>query len=137
MCFLIKWYLQENPKPAYETDTAIPYESPIIQPGKFHFADHFDDPKSFEEKWVKSTAKKGDVDHGYDGIWAIEAAAKPILKDDLGLVLKSAARHSAVSSRLVKPFVFTDKPLVVQYEVQLQVNIKYVFDVNCLLLFKI
>lgn len=30
------------------------------------------------------------------------------------------ARHSAISSRLVKPFVFSDRPLIVQYEVQLQ-----------------
>lgn len=101
----------------------INYESPVIQPGKFHFAEHFDDPKTFDEKWVKSTAKKGDEDTDkYDGVWAIEAPENPILRNDLGLVLKSKARHSAVSSRLVKPFVFTDKPLIVQYEVQLQVS---------------
>lgn len=116
--------LQDNPKPAYESlDSVINYESPVIQPGKFHFAEHFDDPKTFDEKWVKSTAKKGDEDSDkYDGVWSIEAPENPILRNDLGLVLKSKARHSAVSSRLVKPFVFTDKPLIVQYEVQLQVS---------------
>lgn len=102
-------------------DEVINYESPVVQPGKYHFAEHFDDPKTFEEKWVKSTAKKGD-DGTYDGVWSVEAAENPILRNDLGLVLKSKARHSALSSRLVKPFVFHDKPLIVQYEVQLQVS---------------
>lgn len=92
----------------------------MIQPGKFHFAEHFDDPNLFDSKWVKSTAKKGD-DGTYDGVWSVEAAENAMLNNDLGLVLKSKARHAAVASRFVKPFVFTDKPLIVQYEVQLQV----------------
>lgn len=72
---------------------------------------------------MKSTAKKADDETGiYDGEWSVEAAENPILRDDLGLVLKSKAKHSAVASRLVKPFVFIDKPLIVQYEVQLQVS---------------
>lgn len=93
----------------------------MIQPGKFHFAEHFDDQNSFDEKWIKSTAKKGDEDK-YDGVWSLEPPENPMLRNDLGLVMKSKARHSAVASRLVKPFVFTDKPLIVQYEVQLQVS---------------
>lgn len=114
--------IQEYPKPAHESlDDVINYESPVVQPGKYHFAEHFDDPKTFDEKWVKSTAKKGE-DGGYDGVWSIEAADNPILRNDLGLVMKSKARHAAVSSRLVKPFVFHDKPFIVQYEVQLQVS---------------
>ncbi|XP_031623952.1 calnexin isoform X2 [Contarinia nasturtii] len=112
----------ENPKPAYESlESVIQYESPTIQPGKFHFAEHFDDVQTFDEKWIKSTAKKGEDDSDkYDGVWSIEAPEEPILRNDLGLVLKSKARHSAIASRLIKPFVFTDKPLIVQYEVQLQ-----------------
>lgn len=102
-------------------DTFINYESPVIQPGKYHFAEHFDDQKAFEEKWVKSTAKKGD-NFVYDGEWALEASESPILRNDLGLILKNKARHSAIASRFVKPFVFVDKPLIVQYEVQLQVR---------------
>ena len=39
---------------------------------------------------------------------------------DLGLVLKSKAKHAAISAALKKPFVFKDKPFVVQYEVNLQ-----------------
>lgn len=113
---------QENPKPASEVlEAQINYQSPYIQPGKFHFADHFDDPKVFEEKWIQSTAQKDDETGAkYDGVWSLEAPDKPILQNDLGLVLKSKAKHAAIASRLVKPFVFADKPLIVQYEVQLQ-----------------
>lgn len=119
----IRFSSQEYPKPAYESlDSVINYESPVIQPGKYHFAEHFDDPKTFEEKWVKSTAKKADDENQYDGAWGVEAPENPILRNDLGLILKDKARHSAISSRLVKPFVFTNKPLIVQYEVQLQVS---------------
>lgn len=35
-------------------------------------------------------------------------------------MLKSKARHAAVSTLLTKPFYFEDKPLVVQYEVNFQ-----------------
>lgn len=57
----------------------------------------------------------------YDGVWSIESPIRRVFRDDLGLVLKSKVAHAAISSKLEKPFVFTDKPLVVQYEVQLQV----------------
>ena len=33
---------------------------------------------------------------------------------------KTKAKHAAISSRLNRPFKFEDKPLVVQYEVNLQ-----------------
>lgn len=39
---------------------------------------------------------------------------------DKGLVLKTHAKHAAIAAKLSKPFVFGDKPLVVQYEVTLQ-----------------
>lgn len=70
------WFFQEYPKPAHESlDAVINYESPVIQPGKYNFAEHFDDVKTFDEKWVKSTAKKGD-DGAYDGVWSIEGKCK-------------------------------------------------------------
>jgi uncharacterized membrane protein len=55
----------------------------------------------------------------------VEAPQRPILKGDLGLVLKSKVKHAAISSRLNKPFVFSDKPLYVQYEVTMQVSFFY------------
>lgn len=39
---------------------------------------------------------------------------------DRGLVLKSKAKHAAISVPLKKTFIFSAKPLVVQYEVNLQ-----------------
>lgn len=49
-----------------------------------------------------------------------EEPKRSVEKGNLGLVLKSKARHAAISSPLSKPFVFDDKPLVVQYEVIFQ-----------------
>lgn len=54
------------------------------------------------------------------GVWALEEAEKMPLTGDRGLVLKSKAKHAAISVPLRKPFTFLDKPLVVQYEVNLQ-----------------
>lgn len=56
----------------------------------------------------------------YDGVWSVEAPQRTILRGDLGLVLQSKAKHAAISSRLSRPFVFNNKPLIVQYEVTLQ-----------------
>lgn len=50
----------------------------------------------------------------------MEPPQRRILDNDLGLVLKSKAKHAAIASRLNKPFTFTDRPLIVQYEVTLQ-----------------
>lgn len=51
------------------------------------------------------------------GLWEVEAAERDPLRGDLGLVLKSKAKHSAISAKLDKPFTFEKRPLVVQYEV--------------------
>uniref|UniRef100_A0A6M2DZB2 Putative calnexin n=1 Tax=Xenopsylla cheopis TaxID=163159 RepID=A0A6M2DZB2_XENCH len=102
----------------------IPYSSPRAAPGQFHFAEHFDDLKSFNRLWVHSEAKKeGDLDEElakYDGVWEVEAPQRQLMKGDMGLVLKSKAKHAAISAKLKKPFVFSEKPLIVQYEVTMQ-----------------
>lgn len=106
-----------------EVESKVQYKSPYIDPGRFHFAEHFDDLRRFEEKWIMSQAKKDDIAEEiakYDGIWSVESPQRSLLENDLGLVLKSKAKHAAISSRFNKPFVFTGKPLVVQYEVTLQ-----------------
>lgn len=56
----------------------------------------------------------------YIGIWSIEEPKKHAQEGDLGLALKSKARHAAISTMLSKPFYFNDKPLIVQYEVNFQ-----------------
>ncbi|XP_055592497.1 calnexin-like isoform X2 [Uranotaenia lowii] len=101
----------------------ISYESPYADPARFYFAEHFDDKDRFESRWIKSQAKKDDIADEiakYDGEWEVELPQRQLLPNDLGLVLKSKAKHAAIASRLNRPFVFSDKPLVVQYEVNLQ-----------------
>lgn len=101
------------------------YRSPVAVEGSFYLREHFDDVVEFNRKWVRSQTKKGDSAEEiaqYDGLWSVEAPLRSIFRKDFGLVLKSKVKHAAISSKLVKPFKFTDKPLVVQYEVQLQVS---------------
>lgn len=101
------------------------YRSPVAEPGKYYLAEHFDNVAEVNKKWVRSQAKKDDTSEEiakYDGVWEVEQPHRPILDGDLGLVLKSKAKHAAIAARLAKPFVFADKPFVVQYEVTLQVR---------------
>nr|XP_044987279.1 calmegin [Jaculus jaculus]XP_044987280.1 calmegin [Jaculus jaculus] len=98
----------------------IKYKTP--QPtGEVYFIETFDSGKL--PGWVLSEARKDDMDSEisiYDGRWEIEALKENQVLGDRGLVLKSRARHHAISATLVKPFVFADKPLIVQYEVNFQ-----------------
>lgn len=112
-----------------EPDTAEPvvvekknYEPPVIH-GKPHLAETFDDKDSLKKKWTRSQAKKEDVDEDiakYDGKWSLEEPKDSSLLGDLGLVLKSKAKHHAVSSKLERPFEFKGNPLIVSYEVKFQ-----------------
>ncbi|CAL1280656.1 unnamed protein product [Larinioides sclopetarius] len=100
----------------------IPYSTP--QPiGNAYIAEHFDDREAFDKKWISSEAKKEGIEENiakYDGKWAVEEAERNGLKGDLGLVLKSKAHHHAISARLDKPFLFDNKPFILQYEVRFQ-----------------
>lgn len=110
-------------KSSNDVNHDLTYESPYADPLKFYFADHFDGKEAFHLRWIKSQAKKentADEIAKYDGEWDVELPKRPLLPNDLGLILKSKAKHAAIASRLNRPFVFTDKPLVVQYEVNLQ-----------------
>lgn len=48
------------------------------------------------------------------GKWEVEALKENKVAGDMGLVLKSRAKHHAIAASLNKPFMFKDKPLVVQ-----------------------
>ncbi len=90
-----------------------------VPKGEFNFFDTFDNSDSIGTKWIKSLASKPDIDDEqiakYDGEWSIEAAIESALDGDKGLVLKTKAKHHAISAKLDKPFEFRDqKPLVVQ-----------------------
>jgi len=89
----------------------------------FYFMDAMDSEETLGGKWTRSQAKKDgaeDTIAKYDGVWAVEPLAKDALVGDKGLVLKSKAKHAAVAAKLKKPFQFTDKQIVVQYEVAFQ-----------------
>ncbi|NWR80811.1 CLGN protein, partial [Centropus unirufus] len=57
------------------------------------------------------------------GRWEVEELKENTVPGDRGLVLKSVAKHHAISAMLTKAFVFDDKPLIVQYEVNFQEGI--------------
>lgn len=108
------------------TETLIQDKHVYVKPeanGHHYFVETFEED-IIGSKWIKSQAKKEDVEEEiakYDGSWSIESSRDSVLEGDKGLVLKSKAKHHAISSRLVKPFHFSqDKPLVVQYEVKFQ-----------------
>ncbi|KAM6148009.1 calmegin isoform 2-T2 [Erethizon dorsatum] len=103
-----------------ESSSEINYKTP--KPiGEVYFTETFDSGKLVG--WVLSKAKKDDMDDEvsmYDGRWEIEELKENQVPGDRGLVLKSRAKHHALSAVLAKPFIFADKPLVVQYEVNFQ-----------------
>lgn len=106
----------------YEDDTAQ-YKSPVVDEKNVYLSEHFDDLNAFKKNWVKSEAKKQGVDENiakYDGVWEVQQPARRILKEDYGLVLTTEAKHAAISSLLKRPFVFNEKPFIVQYEVTMQ-----------------
>uniref|UniRef100_A0A673KGH6 Calnexin-like n=1 Tax=Sinocyclocheilus rhinocerous TaxID=307959 RepID=A0A673KGH6_9TELE len=59
-------------------------------------------------------------DDEYLSKWEVEPLKENKVPGDLGLVLKSRAKHHAIAALLNRPFVFKDKPLIVQYEVNFQ-----------------
>ncbi|KAK2165398.1 hypothetical protein NP493_1367g01027 [Ridgeia piscesae] len=98
------------------------YKKPIAS-GDVNLAEPFDNARDFKEKWVKSEAKKDGVEDNiakYDGEWKLEEPKDNALKGDLGVVLKSKAKHHAISRLLDTPYEFSASPLVVQYEVKFQ-----------------
>ncbi|XP_032713149.1 calmegin isoform X1 [Lontra canadensis] len=103
-----------------ELSSEIKYKTP--QPiGEVYFTETFDSGRL--AGWVLSKAKKDDTDAEisiYDGRWEIEELKENRVPGDRGLVLKSRAKHHAIAAVLAKPFIFADKPLIVQYEVNFQ-----------------
>lgn len=113
---------QETKENTEEIDDGIIYATPK-PPTCSYIAETFDNPVEFNKAWIRSEAKKDTQEADiakYDGEWKVEEPATPILKGDRGLVLKSKAKHAAISAPLSRPFKFAVKPLIVQYEVTLQ-----------------
>ncbi|XP_076147899.1 calnexin [Alosa pseudoharengus] len=98
----------------------VTYKAPEPM-GEHFFAESFD--KGTLEGWIVSKAKKEGIDEEiakYDGVWEVEDMKDSKLPGDKGLVLKSRAKHHAISAWLLRPFTFDTKPLIVQYEVNFQ-----------------
>ncbi|XP_026703663.1 calmegin isoform X2 [Athene cunicularia] len=100
----------------------IVYQTPKPT-GEVYFTETFDGVLA---GWVLSKSKKEDTDDNiakYDGKWEVEELKKNTVPGDRGLVLKSAAKHHAISAMLTKAFIFDKEPLIVQYEVNFQEGI--------------
>ncbi|XP_068596286.1 calnexin [Brachionichthys hirsutus] len=111
------------PPPKTPPVPKVTYKAP--EPMGEHFiAESFD--RETLDGWVVSSAKKEDTDEDiskYDGKWAVEEMKDSALPGDKGLVLKSRAKHHAISAQLLRPFTFDTKPLIMQYEVNFQLGI--------------
>lgn len=108
ICVVIYHVNCSDEKPKYERK---------VPEGSTHFLETFESDE-IGKVWIKSKAKKDGVEESiakYDGEWAVETSSDSVLEGDLGLVLKSKAKHHAISSKLEKRFDFAEgKPLVVQ-----------------------
>ncbi|XP_068798199.1 calmegin isoform X2 [Struthio camelus] len=105
-----------------ESSLEVVYQTPKPT-GEVYFTETFD---GILARWVLSKTKKEDADDNiakYDGRWEVEELKENTVPGDRGLVLKSMAKHHAISAMLTKPFVFDNKPLIVQYEVNFQEGI--------------
>uniref|UniRef100_A0A671PCI6 Calnexin n=1 Tax=Sinocyclocheilus anshuiensis TaxID=1608454 RepID=A0A671PCI6_9TELE len=114
---------EEEKAPSPPPVPTVTYKAPEPM-GEHYFAESFD--KGTLQGWVLSQAKKEGIDEDiakYDGKWEVEEMKDTKLPGDKGLVLKSKAKHHAVSALLLRPFTFDTKPLIVQYEVNFQTGI--------------
>uniref|UniRef100_A0A8C5DFP7 Calnexin n=1 Tax=Gouania willdenowi TaxID=441366 RepID=A0A8C5DFP7_GOUWI len=114
---------EATPTPKAPPVPNVTYKAPEPM-GEHFFAESFD--RGTLDGWVLSSAKKEDTDEEiakYDGKWSVEEMKDSKLPGDKGLVLKSRAKHHAISAQMLRPFTFTDKPLIVQYEVNFQAGI--------------
>ncbi|KAG5350503.1 hypothetical protein C0989_010752 [Termitomyces sp. Mn162] len=101
----------DAPKPAF-TPTSI----------KAPFVEQF--TEDWTERWTPSEATKktpvGGETFSYVGKWEVEDPLISVIEGDKGLVAKSKAAHHAISAPFDEPISFSNKPLVIQYEVKYQ-----------------
>ncbi|XP_020370674.1 calnexin [Rhincodon typus] len=116
--------IESETEPSSPPPPKVTYRAPVPI-GQVNFAESFD--KGTLEGWIVSKAKKDDADEDiakYDGKWEVEEMKNTKLYGDKGLVLKSRAKHHAISALLDRPFLFDNKPLIIQYEVNFQNGIE-------------
>ncbi|KXN85686.1 hypothetical protein AN958_10869 [Leucoagaricus sp. SymC.cos] len=102
---------EESPKPTFKP-TEI--QAPFLEQFTEDWAD----------RWTPSEATKksnvGTETFSYVGKWEVEEPSLVVIEGDKGLVAKTKAAHHAISAPFTKPIDFSNKPLVVQYEVKYQ-----------------
>nr|CAX75038.1 calnexin [Schistosoma japonicum] len=92
-------------------------------PNRAYLALFFNAPSDITQKLIVSEARKDGIDNSiakYDGVWSVEVPYTSAIGDDYALVLKSKAKHHAVSTRLSRPIKFDTDELVIQYDVKFQ-----------------
>uniref|UniRef100_A0A4W5KZS4 Calmegin n=1 Tax=Hucho hucho TaxID=62062 RepID=A0A4W5KZS4_9TELE len=110
----------EDREDSAEIEGEVTYKTPVPI-GEVYFSETFDDGSL--DRWQVSKTMKEDADDEiakYDGQWSVEQLKENKVPGDMGLVLKSRAKHHAIASLLDRPFLFQDDALVVQYEVNFQ-----------------
>ncbi|EFP09315.1 CRE-CNX-1 protein [Caenorhabditis remanei] len=95
----------------------------LSEKSKPNFFDYFPVGSKVGQTWIKSLARKDDVDSDiakYNGEWIIGAPTKVSIEGDLGLIVKTKARHHAIAAKLNTPFVFDSENFVAQYDVKFE-----------------
>ncbi|KAK6459384.1 Calnexin [Scheffersomyces xylosifermentans] len=108
---------------ATSTSEFVPFDKSRLAPSSYF--EQFDYKDLANSPWKPSQARKFDEERNevvyFNGKWAIESSTKNVgYINDKGLVLKSKAKHHAISAKLPQPFNNTDNDLVLQYEIKLQ-----------------
>jgi calnexin len=115
--------IQNEPEAPTVPREKINFTPPEI-PASAFYALYFSSPSDLTTKLIKSLAKKEGVDEvlaKYDGIWTVEVPTSSAILNDYALIVKSKARHHAISASFEKPIDFTSHDqIVIQYEVKFQ-----------------
>ncbi|CCM03669.1 uncharacterized protein FIBRA_05813 [Fibroporia radiculosa] len=89
---------------------------------KAPFLEQFTD--DWSDRWTPSEATKktpvGGETFSYVGKWEVEEPTISVIDGSKGLVAKTKAAHHAISAPFAEAVDFSNKPLVVQYEVKYQ-----------------
>ncbi|PAA72833.1 hypothetical protein BOX15_Mlig003079g1, partial [Macrostomum lignano] len=113
-----------QPTPATTVGSKPRFAPPKLPDGAY-YAQYFPGPGSPADHGLVLSQSKKDSDEladKYDGQWSVEVPDSSAIEGDYALVMKSPAKHYAISAKLDRPFVFDqpDKQFVLQYDVKFQ-----------------
>eukprot|EP01051_Picozoa_sp_SAG22_P003375 SAG22_NODE_163_length_16829_cov_9.946204_11_plen_560_part_00 len=106
--------VQAQEEAAAEAEVDEGYKS-LAPEGSVVFFDNFDDEAAFEAAWTVS----GDPD--YEGEFGLSAGENRVAEGDLGLEIKNEAKKHGIAAKFPGGAVqLGDKPLVIQYELEIE-----------------